>query len=195
LKESGLLDKTLVIITSDHGEMLGGKGNSIGHGWRVTPELANVPLIIMDPDKHGFRINETIGSQIDLLPTVLDLLGIPTPPHELYQGQSLYRRAGGDDGRLVYLNSYGEYGVLAGKHLVLGDRTKDKGGAENSGRTAYLISNEGGKTIFTEDTTMTNRALSIQQFDEFQESLLRNYSHYRESIAKGRPDNSRYASP
>src|SRR4029079_16390584 len=50
LKQSGLLDKTLVVITNDHGEMLGGKEDgNIGHGWKITPQLANTPLIIMDP--------------------------------------------------------------------------------------------------------------------------------------------------
>ncbi|MFO1512696.1 MAG: sulfatase-like hydrolase/transferase [Verrucomicrobiota bacterium] len=42
LKETGLLEKTLVVITSDPGEMLGENGGPMGHGWRVTPQLANV---------------------------------------------------------------------------------------------------------------------------------------------------------
>src|SRR5207253_3811047 len=72
LKESGLLDKTLVVITDDHGEMLGGEDGLIGHGWLLTPELANAPLIIMDPANVGYRINKTVGSQVDLLPTLCD---------------------------------------------------------------------------------------------------------------------------
>jgi len=55
LKADGLLDKTIIVITADHGEMLGVKGGPIGHGWVVTPELANIPLIIMDPDHPGYR--------------------------------------------------------------------------------------------------------------------------------------------
>ena len=79
LKESGLLDKTLVVITNDHGEMMGANGGSIGHGWAITPELANTPLIIMDPQNPGYHLNYTLGSQIDLLPTLLDLLRISVP--------------------------------------------------------------------------------------------------------------------
>jgi len=194
LKESGLLDKTLVIITSDHGEMLGGKGNTLGHGWAVTPELANVPLIIMDPDKPGYRVNPTIGSQIDLLPTVLDVLGISAPSAELYQGRSLYA-AETETNRLVYLNSYRQFGVISGSRLMVGDRTAGTGDGDDSNMKAYLISNDGSKTHFTEHTAGTNRAISIRQFDEFQESLLRNYSFYRESISRELPGNSRYSKP
>ena len=79
LKESGLLDKTLVVITNDHGERTGADGGPIGHGWVITPELANAPLIIMDPQNPGYHLNYTLGSQIDLLPTLLDLLKIPVP--------------------------------------------------------------------------------------------------------------------
>src|SRR5947208_7858083 len=87
LKESGLLDKTLVVITDDHGEMLGGEDGPIGHGWLLTPELANAPLIIMDPANVGYRINKAVGSQVDLLPTLCDRLRIPLPATELYQGR------------------------------------------------------------------------------------------------------------
>jgi arylsulfatase A-like enzyme len=194
LKESGLLEKTLVIITADHGEMLGGKGSALGHGWAVTPELTNVPLIIMDPDKPGYRINDRIGSQVDLLPTVLDALGVAIPNEELYQGRSLYATKE-ETNRLIYLNSFQQYGVIAGRQFVSGDRGSDERGAADFKKTAYVISNDGAKTVFTEDTTATNRAISIRQFDQLQESLLRNYSHYRESIGKGRAGDPHYARP
>lgn len=194
LKESGLLDRTLVVITSDHGEMLGGKDSALGHGWAVTPELANVPLVIMDPGQPGYRINETIGSHIDLLPTILETLGIPSPETELYAGRSLYTASPEPD-RLVYLNSYRQYGVLTGRHLVLGDRSSDKGELNPIHAKTYLISNEGSRTVFIEDSPVTNLTVSMRQFDEFQEGLLRNYSHYREAVSKGRLGETQYARP
>src|SRR5581483_9355134 len=108
LQESGILDHTLVIITADHGEMLGAKGEFVGHGWVVTPELANVPLIIMDPDHRGYRVNPTVGSQVDLPSTILDLLGIATPSGQIRQGSSLYSDAARSD-RTIYLNSFRQY--------------------------------------------------------------------------------------
>jgi phosphoglycerol transferase MdoB-like AlkP superfamily enzyme len=185
LKESGLLDQTLVVITDDHGEMLGANGGPIGHGWAITPELANAPLIIMDPQNPGYHLNYTVGSQIDLLPTLLDLLIIPIPAGQLYEGRSLYAPAA-EDRRLVYLNSYEQYGVITHNHFVSGDRKADEGGASSSPRTAYAITNLGSKTLFTADHKADERALLIRPFDDFQENLLRNYSSYCECICRGR---------
>jgi arylsulfatase A-like enzyme len=185
LKESGLLDKTLVVITDDHGEMLGANGGSIGHGWVITPELANAPLIIMDPQNPGYHLNYTLGSQIDLLPTLLDLLRIRVPAGQLYEGRSLYAPEAGDH-RLVYLNSYEQYGVIAGNHFVSGDRKADEGGVSSCPRTVYAISNQGSKTFFTENHAAKDRPLLIRPFDEFQENLLRNYSIYCESVGTTR---------
>lgn len=180
LEQSGLLDKTVVIITNDHGEMLGTHGGPIGHGFQLSPELVNTPLIIMDPRKRGYRLNRTIGSQVDLLPTMLDLLGIPIPSEQLYEGQSL-ARAGGN-GHLIYLNSLQQFGVIVGNRLMLGDRERDKGALSS----AFTIGNEGSRTVFNEDGSNPKPEVSIQRFDEFQENLLRNYAVYQAAMRKSR---------
>jgi len=179
LKESGLLEKTIVIITDDHGEMLGENGGPIGHGWAVTPELANVPLIIMDPRKPGYRINKTIGSQVDLLPTLLDLLGIPMPRGQLCQGTSLYAPV--RISRAHYLSSFRQYGIIEGDEIVCGDREAKKIALSEK---AYAITNEGARTEFIEDSTNeVANPFSITGFDVFQRSLLQHYSQYSEMMA------------
>ncbi len=181
LKDTGLLDKTLVIITDDHGEMTGENGGPIGHGWVVTPELANAPLIIMDPGKSGYRTNYTVGSQVDLLPTILDLLKLPIPANQLYQGRTLYGSRD-DENRMAYLNSYEQYGVITGDKVMLGSRKTEEGGKLVAPKTAYAISNQGCKTVFTGNPASTQTPLSIGAFDEFQENFLRDYSYYCETI-------------
>jgi hypothetical protein len=181
LKTNGLLDKTLVVITDDHGEMLGAKGGPIGHGWLLSPELVNAPLIIMDPENPGYRVNPTVGSQVDLLPTLADRLGIRLPPGQLYEGFSLDAPERPAD-RQAYLNSFQQYGIVAGRQIVFGDRLKDKAHGSARGRTAFGISNDGAKTVFQCEPAPADRAVSIGQFDEFQESLLGNYSSYCQSI-------------
>lgn len=196
LKETGLLDRTLVVITSDHGEMLGGEDDRLGHGWKVTPELANVPLIVMDPDQPGYRINPTVGSQVDLLPTVLDCLGIPMPADELYQGRSL--RSATTAGRReesVFLNSYQEYAVIRGDRIYGGDRQNEPGDKFQN-VVVHSISNHAGQTFFPEvnNCATAHPALSIRRFDRFQESLLRNYSLYRDALRKQTSASSGHAS-
>jgi len=180
LKAGGLLDKTLVVITADHGEMLGENGGPIGHGWKITPQLANVPLIVMDPDHPGYRINDRIGSQVDLLPTLLDTLGLPLPRGELYQGQSLYAQAT-KGGRVIYLDSYEDFAVITDGEMRIGNR-KDPGGMETTQPApVYQIKNVGATTAFVE-TNRSARPFSLRQFDDFQLGLLRNYDFYRGAL-------------
>ena len=187
LKSSGLLDHTLVVITDDHGEMLGENGGPIGHGWAVTPELANIPLIIMDPDHPGYHLNYTIGSQVDLLPTILDLLGVPIPPDQFYQGTSLYSSSA-QTGRMVYLNSFQQYAVIEGHRFLRGDReTETAAASNNSSFKVFAISNNGAHTSFPEMNASNVSPPSISRFDAFQENLLQNYDHYRRLIHTPRP--------
>lgn len=178
LEKSGLLDKTLVIITSDHGEMLGVNGGPIGHGWRITPILANVPLIVMDPKNPGYKINYVIGSQLDLLPTVLDLLGIDVPENQRYEGESLYA-VGKQRDHLIYLNSFQEFGIIRGDKFFCCTRAlKDGDKRQNLPRAFYTITNKGSSTIFTLETNSIPARFSIRSFDDFQNNLLANYSAY-----------------
>jgi arylsulfatase A-like enzyme len=176
LKESGLLDKTLVVITADHGEMLGENGGPVGHGWAMTPELANVPLIIMDPGHPGYRVNHTIGSQVDLLPTILDTLGIPLPAAQLYQGASLYS-PDLNTNRTIYINTFRQYGIIEGAQFIRGDRETD-GGAGADSREVFDIGAQGSHPSFVPEQTAAVGAPSISSFDQFQKNLLRNYSDY-----------------
>jgi len=78
LDRTGRLDRSIVIVTADHGE-------SFEHNWMMHtgPYLFNglvhIPLLVHLPgQKEGARIGQ-VAQQADLLPTVLDLLGIPLP--------------------------------------------------------------------------------------------------------------------
>ena len=181
LRASSLLDKTLVIITNDHGEMLGASDGAIGHGWAVTPELVNTPLIIMDPQNPGAHVNYTVGSQVDLLPTVLDRLNIPLPPNQLYEGHSLDSTTE-RGGLIAYLNSYRQYGVLQGQQLVLGDRETDGRKSGSPISQAFSITNIGTKTLFTKIDMAAGPQVTINRFDDFQANLLRNYAFYCKSF-------------
>jgi arylsulfatase A-like enzyme len=87
LEESGLRDRTLVILTSDHGESLG-EHSHIGHISQLYEPLLRVPLIMSYPGRipAGATVKEPV-SHLDLAPTILDLLGLGIP--EELQGRSL----------------------------------------------------------------------------------------------------------
>jgi len=76
LDERGLSEKTVLIITSDHGEMLRERGKW-GHIYPLYEELIRVPLIIKIPGFKRATIKGQVPAMTSILPTVLDLLGIP----------------------------------------------------------------------------------------------------------------------
>ena len=87
LADAGVLDKTLVVIASDHGEAFGERGFE-GHARNVYGEVTEVPFILSFP----FRLEpglvvETRTENVDIWPTLLDLLGLP--PLDDTDGRSL----------------------------------------------------------------------------------------------------------
>lgn len=74
LKDSGLEDNTIVIFTSDHGE-LGGAHQMRGKGTNAYKEQNHLPLMIVHPAYPGGKECKSITSQLDLTPTILGLTG------------------------------------------------------------------------------------------------------------------------
>ena len=77
LEASGLYDRAIVAVTSDHGEGLGDHGEA-EHGIFLYRESVHVPLILRLPRavRGGTRVAGTVG-QADLAPTLLELAGLP----------------------------------------------------------------------------------------------------------------------
>ncbi len=86
LEELGLTERTLVAVIGDHGESLGEHGET-GHGFFVYEPTTRVPFLLAGPypGLAGRRVPGVVR-QIDLLPTVLELLGVAAPKT---QGESL----------------------------------------------------------------------------------------------------------
>ncbi len=72
-------DPCLLIVTSDHGEEFLERGY-LGHGQSVKQELVHVPLIVRMPGAgHRGKVVERFVSTLDIMPTVLGVLGIENP--------------------------------------------------------------------------------------------------------------------
>lgn len=86
LDERGLLDHTLLVLASDHGESFGENGG-IGHARHVFTPILRVPLVIRLPFPiEPIRVPQQVRN-LDLAPTLLELAGIPIPPS--FEGTSL----------------------------------------------------------------------------------------------------------
>lgn len=77
LEKNNLMRNTIVIISAEHGELLG-EGGLIGHGIKMYNPEINVPLIMHVPGAKAARIDDFI-QHIDVYPTILDILGQPKP--------------------------------------------------------------------------------------------------------------------
>lgn len=79
LRGRGILESTLVVFTSDHGELVGEYAGLYGHGNPIVPELVEVPVVFMGAELPGDESYEHLLSSIDIAPTVLDALDRPIP--------------------------------------------------------------------------------------------------------------------
>jgi tetratricopeptide (TPR) repeat protein len=93
-----LAERTVLIVTSDHGEGLGDHGEQ-NHGFFLYRSTTHVPLIIRFPERRyaGKRIG-TIARLIDVAPTICSLLEVPSPPS--FQCRSLMPEIIGQEGEL-----------------------------------------------------------------------------------------------
>ena len=81
LRMSGRLDRTLVVVTADHGESLGEHGEQT-HGLLLYDATLRVPLMLRYPRSiaPGSTLSGRLVSSVDILPTILDLLGLDAMP-------------------------------------------------------------------------------------------------------------------
>lgn len=79
LQSDGRYAHALVVVTADHGELLGEHG-LVGHGWPPFEEAINVPLIVKYPDgRDAGRREERRVSSVGVFATALEEVGVPLP--------------------------------------------------------------------------------------------------------------------
>jgi len=78
LERRGRTATTLIVFVSDHGESLGERG-VVGHGLDLYDETVKVPLVVHPPGGTETRRSGVMVTQTDLVPTVLDVAGLPSP--------------------------------------------------------------------------------------------------------------------
>jgi arylsulfatase A-like enzyme len=88
LDDTGLHQKTIVVLTADHGEALYEHGY-IGHNTQLYEESIRIPLMIRGPDWPSRRVSQIV-ELLDLTPTVLALFGLEGhPAHREMEGRNL----------------------------------------------------------------------------------------------------------
>jgi len=118
MEENGLLDNTLIVFASDHGELL---GDYFSVGKRCfLDSAARVPLILCDPDLPQGKVCDRPVSLVDIMPTLLQAVGLK--PEEDYSGRSLADIALGRERREMVFGQF-SYGAT-GMYMAVTDRLK-----------------------------------------------------------------------
>jgi arylsulfatase A-like enzyme/Tfp pilus assembly protein PilF len=93
LKEKEIYQNTIIVLCGDHGESLGEHGEKT-HGFFIYNSTMHVPLLIRLPDNVPSRTIDNAVSLVDLMPTILEAVGVGIPSQ--VQGHSLISNLRGD---------------------------------------------------------------------------------------------------
>ena len=94
LTDCGHADDTLVVLSADHGELLGEHG-LLGHGNYVYEPLTWVPLMVRAPHKAPRHVTKRVGQVIDIAPTILSWLDLEGQKPDSWEGLDLFVSAPG----------------------------------------------------------------------------------------------------
>ncbi len=171
LKRTGLYDRSIVVLTSDHGDSLG-EGGRWGHGFFLYPEVMRVPLIIHLPSSLKGRVSadaNAVAFSTDITPTLYALLGYEPADLGSLFGRPLFGPAGGNappprEEPFLLASSYGAvYGILRenGRLFYTAD-------AEDARDFAFDLSGHGAgvQLALTSDMIAMNRRLIREQLSQ-----------------------------
>jgi arylsulfatase A-like enzyme len=107
IDELGLGENTIVVLSSDHGDMMGAQG--LRNKNIFYEEAARIPFLVRWPENaRAGRVSDACLSTVDMMPTVLSLLGLPIP--ETVEGMDLshcVRGEPGDEPEAAFLQNTG----------------------------------------------------------------------------------------
>jgi arylsulfatase A-like enzyme len=147
LKKMGLMDKTIFVLTSDHGTEFH-EHKRFDHGFSLYDELIHVPLVIKLPKQKGGKVIKDQVSSVDVMPTILDLLDVIMPKKAARQirGTSLVPALNGKNVAkdVFFETDYRLYTFKRGIQTV--DGWKLIYTMENKSRELYNTKNDPGET-------------------------------------------------
>ncbi len=185
LQEKNILDQTLVIFTSDHGEGLG-YHQEMGHSISVWEEQLAIPLLIRFPDaRRGGEVVSKPVSLLGLAPFILDNLGVARP-EPLRDAPSLEDRAGRPvcaDYRSYFVDTARQTNIKMAQRYPELSKTVRPRHVVYCGMNKLVVDDLGGLAFYdVEDDPHEQSNLAETASPAMEQCLLR----YRDMLEKGR---------
>ena len=172
LEESGLDKNTIVIFTSDHGEMMGSQGLMMKCSWY--DESAGVPCLIKAPGVNPRRVQAPFGA-VDVMPTLLGLMGVEKPPMDGVDFSPLLMEKKMDVPEFTFLSFYkgGAKEIYRQWRAVYSDRYTYVAVGDWAGWKSTKIPQNGGVALYDHknDPYEMNPIYRGQGMDELMERM------------------------
>jgi arylsulfatase A-like enzyme len=168
----GKADNTLFVIVGDHGEAFGEHPGDFLHGGRIYDATVHTPLLLVNPRLFAGQRTDRVGNHVDLVPTVLDVLGIPKP--DRHQGASLLR---GYQPHMIYF-----YADWQRHYLGLRDgQWKYIYNVDRERHELYDLTRDHGEQTdlaYRYPAQVEAYATRVRNWEGFYQELIPNYEHY-----------------
>jgi arylsulfatase A-like enzyme len=175
LKERGLWEKTIVIVTGDNGEAFMEHGFS-GHANRLYDENLKTALVVRQPGRPP-AVSNRLVQHVDIPPTILGCLGLPK--HPAFQGIDLFNEPESPDREvfLVVQSPFAEeYGIVkAGVKYVFNpfnDSERLFNLAADPGETRNIVAANADVARYLRARLDTWRAVQIEYYENASEHLV-----------------------
>ncbi|CAA6815373.1 MAG: Predicted hydrolase [uncultured Campylobacterales bacterium] len=116
LKEKNLYENSIIIITSDHGEEFNEYG-SFGHDSSFSKAQTNVPLLIKMPLQKEQIIHNKLTSHFDLLPSILEYIGISNNTSDYSNGFNLFDK--NYDRKSAFVSNWNKSAIITNEHTLI----------------------------------------------------------------------------
>lgn len=188
-REWRVLDRTLIAVTADHGEILLERPGVLGHGGPWYDLVARVPLIVSYPDRLTARRIEAETESVDILPTLVGLLDLELPGGTSLDGVDLLAADAAVPGR----PTIGHRALRVDGFKVIFEQSDDvllaRDASDPSDLTGelYDLAADPGETsdLWSERPEIVASALT-----GYRDRLGRPYARYRRTRTERQPDSS-----
>ena len=198
LKRQGTYDDTLIIVTADHGEHFGEHG-MYSHVASLYEPVIHVPLIVKWPAGiDGTGVRDELVQLTDIVPTVLDVVGLRAPEHDKLFGKSLVDRGAGVGHEFIAAEWEGRIPFFLRR--TLGDsRAAEKVGVFKEpfmiireGRYKYIARSDDRNELYDLETDPGESNNLVSEEPTIADALRQKLDDWKESAAAHAPEKVEY---